>query len=556
VKVRAQVGMVMALDKCIGCHTCSVTCKQVWTNRPGTEYVWFNDVETKPGLGYPRRWEDNDHWRGGWTLGRGGRLKLKAGGRIWKLLNIFYNPQLPSIDDYYEPWTYDYEKLITAPLSEHDPVARARSQISGAEMDDIAWGPNWDDNLAGTYERIDQDPLVRGIQDQVKASYEQAFMFYLPRICEHCLNPSCVASCPSGAMYKREEDGIVLVDQAKCRGWRFCVSGCPYKKVYFNHRTGKAEKCTLCYPRIEAGLPTICSETCVGRIRYIGLVLYDADRVEAAASVPGERDLLAAQHEVFLDPEDPAVREQAARDGIPRDWIEYARRSPVWALAHRYRVALPLHPEYRTLPMVWYVPPLSPIVNALESDGYEADPDDLFPAIETMRIPVDYLANLLAAGDGEVIRGVLRRLAAMRAHMRKREVLGTGDSASAEAVGMSVEDMEDMYRLLAIGKYEDRYVIPKAHAELGEALMRQQGTCGLDFEGGPGNCGMVGHEPQAQAEAAIGIESFMLGGDPEGRAGTTGTAAAERRGALAEEPVRLDIVQMLGERRQAEGLEP
>ena len=95
-------------------------------------------------------------------------------------------------------------------------------------------------------------------------------MFYLPRICEHCLNPSCVASCPSGAMYKREEDGIVLVDQAKCRGWRFCVSGCPYKKVYFNHRTGKAEKCTLCYPRIEAGLPTICSETCVGRIRYLG----------------------------------------------------------------------------------------------------------------------------------------------------------------------------------------------------------------------------------------------------------------------------------------------
>ena len=205
-------------------------------------------------------------------------------------------------------------------------------------------------------------------------------MFYLPRICEHCLNPSCVASCPSGAMYKREEDGIVLVDQAKCRGWRFCVSGCPYKKVYFNHQTGKAEKCTLCYPRIEAGLPTICSETCVGRIRYIGLVLYDSDRVEAAASVPDEHDLLDAQRDVFLDPEDPAVREQAARDGIPDDWIQAARRSPVYALAHRYRVALPLHPEYRTLPMVWYVPPLSPIVNSLETDGYEADPDQVFPA--------------------------------------------------------------------------------------------------------------------------------------------------------------------------------
>ena len=125
------------------------------------------------------------------------------------------------------------------------------------------------------------------------------------------------------------------------------------------------------------------------------------------------------------------MRAQAARDGIPDDWIEAARRSPVYALAHRYRVALPLHPEYRTLPMVWYVPPLSPIVNTLEADGYEADPDHVFPADRAMRIPLDYLANLLAAGDGEVIRGVLRRLAAMRGYMRKREVLGEHDEAIA-----------------------------------------------------------------------------------------------------------------------------
>ena len=339
---------------------------------------------------------------------------------------------MPQIDDYYEPWTYDYEKLITAPLSKHDPVAPAALPAHRqAARHSSQWGPNWDDNLAGAPERIHEDPLTDGIQEQVKASYEEAFMFYLPRICEHCLNPSCVASCPSGAMYKREEDGIVLVDQEKCRGWRFCVSGCPYKKVYFNHKTNKAEKCTLCYPRIEAGQPTICSETCVGRIRYIGLVLYDSDRVEAAASVPDEHDLLDAQREVFVDPEDPAVREQAARDGIPDDWIQAARRSPVYALAHRYRVALPLHPEYRTLPMVWYVPPLSPIVNSLETDGYEADPDHIFPAIDSMRIPVDYLANLLAAGDAEVIRDVLRRLAAMRGHMRKREVLGEHDADAA-----------------------------------------------------------------------------------------------------------------------------
>ena len=58
-KVMAQMAMVMNLDKCIGCQTCSVTCKQAWTNRAGTEYVWFNNVETRPGQGYPRRYEDH-----------------------------------------------------------------------------------------------------------------------------------------------------------------------------------------------------------------------------------------------------------------------------------------------------------------------------------------------------------------------------------------------------------------------------------------------------------------------------------------------------------------
>ena len=111
------------------------------------------------------------------------------------------------------------------------------------------------------------------------AQFENTFMMYLPRLCEHCLNPACAAVCPSGAIYKREEDGIVLIDQDKCRGWRMCVSGCPYKKIYYNWSSGKSEKCTFCYPRIEAGQPTVCSETCVGRIRYLGVILYDADRI-------------------------------------------------------------------------------------------------------------------------------------------------------------------------------------------------------------------------------------------------------------------------------------
>ena len=253
-RVMAQMAMVMNLDKCIGCHTCSVTCKQAWTNRSGTEYVWFNNVETKPGLGYPRTYEDQEKWKGGWELNKRGRLKLKAGGRFKKLLTIFSNPKLPSINEYYEPWTYDYATLTDAPAQEHTPVARPKSLISGKNMK-IEWSANWDDDLGGSTETAHLDPMLKKIADKVKFEFEQTFMFYLPRICEHCLNPSCAASCPSGAIYKREEDGIVLVDQDRCRGWRMCVSGCPYKKIYFNHRTGKAEKCTFCFPRIEVGLP-------------------------------------------------------------------------------------------------------------------------------------------------------------------------------------------------------------------------------------------------------------------------------------------------------------
>src|SRR5690625_1382272 len=360
----AQMSMVMNIDKCIGCHTCTVTCKQVWTNRPGTEYVYFNNVETKPGVGYPKRYEDQRQWNGGWELDRKGRLKLKAGGRLKKLLSMFYNPDLPSIDDYGEPWTYDYQTLIDAPLGTPNPSAHAHSALTGRTMD-MQWGSNWDDDLAGATEHATADPNLENMDEHVLMEFEQAFMFYLPRICEHCLNPSCVASCPSGAMYKRTEDGIVLVDQDRCRGWRFCVSGCPYKKVYFNHRTGKAEKCTFCFPRIEQGLPTICSETCVGRLRYIGLVLYDADRVTEAASTPNDQDLYRSQKDLILDPYDPEVMEHAEAAGIPYDWIRGAQDSPIYKLIKEYEYALPLYPEYRTMPMVWYIPPLSPVVDVV-----------------------------------------------------------------------------------------------------------------------------------------------------------------------------------------------
>ncbi len=509
-RVMAQMAMVMNLDKCIGCHTCSVTCKQAWTNRSGVEYVWFNNVETRPGQGYPRTYEDQDRWRGGWTLNRRGRLALRGGSRWRKLLTIFSNPKLPAITDYYEPWTYDYANLTTAPLQEHIPVARPKSLISGKDMA-ITWSANWDDDLGGAPDHGHNDPMLAKLTEKVRFEFEQTFMFYLPRICEHCLNPSCAASCPSGAIYKRSEDGIVLVDQDRCRGWRMCVSGCPYKKVYFNHRTGKAEKCTFCFPRIEVGIPTVCAETCVGRLRYIGLVLYDADKVLAAASTPDEHDLYQAQREVFLDPNDPAIVHAAAQAGIPRDWIDAAQRSPIHALINTYRVALPLHPEYRTMPMVWYIPPLSPVVDVVRDTGHDAeDHGNLFAAIDALRIPVDYLAQLFTAGDPAPVTAVLRKLAAMRAYMRDINLGREPDPTIPATVGLTEEQIYDMYRLLALAKYDERYVIPPAHAEQAHGLEELATECSLDYDGGPGMGGSGPFGENSGAPTPIAVENFHL----------------------------------------------
>ncbi len=476
-KIKAQIAMVINLDKCIGCHTCSVTCKNTWTNREGSEYMWFNNVETKPGIGYPKEWENQEKYKGGWEV-KNGKLRLKAGNKASKMINIFHNPHLPTIDEYYEPWTYNYETLINSKSKSYQPVARPKSRITGDDID-IKWGPNWEDDLAGAHETGKLDQNIKNIEESIKFQFEQTFMMYLPRLCEHCLNPACVASCPSGAIYKRDEDGVVLVDQEMCRSWRYCITGCPYKKVYFNWKTNKAEKCTLCYPRIENGLPTVCSETCTGRIRYIGVVLYDADKIKEVASTEDEKNLYSEHLSLFLNPNDSQVIKQARKDGISEDWIEAAKNSPIYKLVVEQGLALPLHPEYRTLPMVWYVPPLSPIMNTFEVNSSSIE--DGFLQIDKMRIPIEYLANLLTAGNVEVIRDVLKKLSLIRYYMRAKDIGKDFDSSLLEELNLKEGIIEEMYKLLAIAKYEDRFVIPTSHKEEYRNLYKEQGTAGYEL---------------------------------------------------------------------------
>ena len=467
--VRSQISMMFHLDKCIGCHTCSIACKNVWTDRDGTEYMWWNNVETKPGTGYPTKWEDQEKYKGGWRA-EDGKLSLRSTGKARIIPNIFHNPSMPSLDDYYEPWTYKYGDLFNAPEGDDQPTAIPISRITGDPID-VKAGPNWDDDLGGSPIYARSDPNLETLTPEQRAQMfgiERLVFFYLPRICNHCLNPSCVASCPSGALYKRGEDGIVLVNQERCRAWRSCISACPYKKVYYNWKTGKSEKCILCFPRLESGQAPACFHSCVGRIRYLGNVLYDADKLVAMASRP-DVELVDAQREMILDPFDPDVVAQAKKNGVHDGVIESARKSPVYKFVKLWKIALPPHIEFRTFPMLFYVPPLLPVMSSRAGGVIDNFAGDLFGDIERARVPIRYLGRLFAAGNDGHLRYALRKQLAVRV-LRRHLTVGdvsreTASRALAEA-DCTEEQANEIYRLTALATEDDRYVIPPFQREM------------------------------------------------------------------------------------------
>jgi nitrate reductase beta subunit len=467
--IRAQVSMVFHLDKCIGCHTCSVACKNIWTDRKGTEYMWWNNVETKPGTGYPTQWEDQEKYKGGWEKD-GDKLKLKLQGRTGALSNIFFNPNLPTLDDYYEPWTYQYDELFNAPEGDDQPTARPISLITGKPMD-IEAGPNWDDDLGGSPVYAKNDVNLDELTEDERAQMnelERVVFFYLPRICNHCLNPGCVAACPAGAIYKRGEDGIVLISQEKCRAWRMCISGCPYKKTYYNWNTGKSEKCILCFPRLESGQPPACFHSCVGRIRYLGILLYDADKISQVAAVP-DPDLVEAHRGILQDPFDPAIVAAAKANGISEQVIVAAQQSPVYKFVKKWKIALPLHPEFRTLPMLFYVPPMLPVLAKMQNGQYDVaslEREGLAPLLSSLdraRMPLQYMARLFSAGNPDVLSAVYRKLIAVRIHMRGQRVKDVPAAEVQQALAQgdtTAEEAEAIFRLTSMPTFEERFVVP------------------------------------------------------------------------------------------------
>ena len=327
--------------------------------------------------------------------------------------------------------------------------------------------------------------------------FENTFMMYLPRLCEHCLNPACVAVCPSGSIYKREEDGIVLIDQDKCRGWRMCVSGCPYKKIYYNWKSGKAEKCTFCYPRIEAGQPTVCSETCVGRIRYLGVLLYDADRIQEAASVEHDRDLYQAQLDIFLDPNDPKVIAQARIDGIPDAWMEARPQEPGLqngrAMEGRPAAAPRVPHAAHGLVCATAVAhhrggQRGPHRHQRRDSGCEA-------AAHSRQVPGQPADRRRHRSRWNAPWSACWPCAPTSA---SKHVDGKIKPGRAEPGADDVAEVEEMYHVMAIANYEDRFVIPTTHREYAENTFDVRGGCGFTFgngcSDGPAEVSLFGSE--------------------------------------------------------------
>jgi nitrate reductase beta subunit len=362
------------------------------------------------------------------------------------------------------------------------------------EYINIESGPNWDDDLGGSPVYAENDPNLTNLTEEERQqlfAIERLVFFYFPRICNHCLNPSCVASCPSGALYKRGEDGIVLIDQKRCRGWRACIAACPYKKSFYNWSTGKSEKCILCYPRLETGQAPACFHSCVGRIRYLGVLLYDADQLESVAKSP-EDQLINAHRSIILNPSDPTVIEAALGNGIHESVVESAQRSPVYKFVKEWKIALPPHIEFRTLPMLFYVPPMSPVMANRGDETVSSVSDQFFHDIEQARVPLQFLANLFGAGHQGKVIYALKKQKAVRTYRRAVTVGDIGmDVAKAmlREAESSPEEAEAIYKLTSLCTFDDRFVIPPMHREEALEMMKDphehRTSVGFGFMEGP-----------------------------------------------------------------------
>jgi nitrate reductase beta subunit len=229
----------------------------------------------------------------------------------------------------------------------------------------------------------------------------------------------------------------------------------------------------------------------VGRIRYLGVLLYDAAGIEEVAKLPDDQ-LIEGQRSLILDPFDPQVIAAARASGVHDSVVESAQKSPVYQFVKVWKLALPPHLEYRTFPMLFYVPPMSPVMASQDGGVIDHVSGDLFHDIEQSRVPVAYLAKLLGAGQENKVRYALRKQKAVRWY---RRALTVGDVTMEVASRMlaeadcSPEEAEAIYQLTSLCTFEDRFVIPPMHREeaiqMMEDPLEHKASAGFGFVNAP-----------------------------------------------------------------------
>lgn len=309
-----QFAAVFDTNKCIACQTCTLACKTTWTSGRGQEYMLWNNVESKPYGSYPLAWDLN--------------LLKKLDGGKWNGSR------------------YEGQTIFES--------AEAGERVLGwrPESQDYAYPNVGEDDCAG---QVDAGAYMN--------SPHMAWFFYLARICNHCTHPACLASCPRGSIYKRPEDGIVLVDQSRCRGYQECVKACPYKKVFFNPMTGTSEKCIACYPKIEQGIQPQCFVNCIGKIRMAGFI----------------------------------NKPESARPDNPIDY-----------LVHIKKVALPLYPQFGLEPNVYYIPPIH-VPTSFTRQMFGPGVDAAVKTYRNAKNDPDLAALLCLFGSSEMVMPQFRR---------------------------------------------------------------------------------------------------------------------------------------------------
>jgi nitrate reductase beta subunit len=215
------------------------------------------------------------------------------------------------------------------------------------------------------------------------------------------------------------------------------------------------------------------------------------DRVEQAA-LADDKDLVSAQREIILDPFDPKVIEAAKKEGISDDWIDAAQRSPIYEIVKKWEIGLPLHPEFRTLPSLFYIPPLAPITTSAgkdspsDSDVFDMEKPSTGPLLDLdeldkFRLPLRYLASMFGAGNQEVIKKALLRQLAVRHYERSLRVEKGPNVDVLTEVGLTEEDARKMVRALSLSFYDERFVVPTTKRETAEmSPYIERGFAGFD----------------------------------------------------------------------------